>query len=138
MRLSTIAFPIFFAASSLRAGILPEDWNAKDTALETAWQLINVADWSQTRQFPRYYPTTGRLKSDGCYSQGESNPLIGGRGGFPSKGRIDATMALGAIAHFWLSTQLPRKSRHGFQYVTIATSLYCVRQNYSVAIKVQF
>lgn len=98
-----------------------DEWTAADTRREIMWQVLHLADWSQTLQIAE--------RSD----LREANPLLGDS---PSKGRVNTYFALTAVSHWRLSRRLSPKWRRRWQWASIglagAVVLHNKRQGLSI------
>ena len=106
-------------------------------ATEAAWQILNYADWMQTRQIAR---DPDRYR--------EHNPILGDH---PSLEAVNVYMVVGSAAHLAASYYIPevmqaagapdswvKNSRAVFQYVTIGLTAGCVANNYAIGLRVSF
>lgn len=119
-------------------------WRTGDTVREAAWQVLNLADmgttldaaWRNEAATSRPLPSCKAI----CYAP--AKPLFRERnlalGDYPSRERVVAMMAAGAVAHAGISYLLPHGWREAWQYVTILESGYCVKNNISIGLKVRF
>ena len=124
-------FKFIFALLLLSTSAVADDWRPADTYRETAFQVLNVIDWGQTRYIARH--------PDQFY---EKNLANGGSAEFigvhPTTGRVDVYMAQSAVLHFAVAYLLPHDWRDAFQYITIAGKLNATVNNASIGIKVGF
>lgn len=100
-----------------------KDWTNADTARETAYTVLHIADWGQTRYIaknPQFY---------------EQNPLLGEH---PSVGRVDTYFISGLIAHTAISYALPPKYRRIWQYIGIVMEGGVVAHNTSIGVRFGF
>ena len=111
-----------------------DPWTRADTMREVSWQLINVADWSQTRQF-EHTGCDGKYNSQSYSYHNERNPMVGRN---PSQGRINTACLAAALLHLGVSMALPPGGRCQFQVVTIVLSASAVTYNYHLGIKIKF
>ena len=100
------------------------EWNKQDTILETTWLIIHIIDYRQTL-----------FISDNYNKYYERNPILGK---YPSKDKINYYMLTTGLIHPVVSYILPKKYRTMWQGITILGSGYCVLNNYSIGIKMEF
>lgn len=135
--ITAIALLLLMAASDYCRA---DDWRTQDTVREVAWQGLNLVDLRTTLDGAQYNRAGGKrlYAADGSYQTElyqEKNPLLGD---FPSPRRVVNGMLLGAVVHAGVSYALPHGWRDAWQYLTIGTSAYCVRQNLSIGLEVNF
>lgn len=120
--MKTLLLALLLVSSSAFA----ENWTTNDSLRESAFQVLNVIDWGQTR-YVAEHPSR--------YEETESAWAIGHH---PTTGRVDAYMAQTAVLHFAISYLLPRDWRTALQYITIGSKLNATIGNASIGIKVSF
>lgn len=116
---AVIACATAFAASCAQANELPET-----LALESAYSILHVMDWNQTRRIAR--------NPLGFY---EKNLLLGAH---PSPLRVNRYFAATLAAHWGLALALPTGYRRVFQGVSIAVEANTVRKNYAIGLSARF
>lgn len=108
-------------------------WSNQDIAAETAWQIGNVIDWSQTRTI---------AKNPDIYQ--ERNVILGSH---PTTESVDIFMAVAAIVHPVISHALPQdahifgahlKPRMYWQFITIGEKGACIVGNHRAGITVDW
>jgi hypothetical protein len=100
------------------------DWSSADIARQTAYTIVHVADWAQTRYIATH-PEQYR----------ERNPLLSEH---PSVGQVNHYFAATLVAHYAITHFLPPAYRPIWQYGTITMQTYVVLHNRSVGIKFQW
>ena len=115
-----------FVLLLLSSSAFADEWRTEDTYRETAFQVLNVIDWGQTR--------TTALHPE-LYQEDESAWVIGKH---PTTGKVDAYMAESAVLHFIVAYYLPESWRVPFQYITIGGKLNATIGNASIGIKMSF
>jgi len=96
----------------------PEDWTARDTALEVSWQVVNAYDLHTTQRF------------EDSVTHGESN--VAARAAFGANPHPRDVLVVGAMAafsHYIISKLLPPRIRPYWQGVTLALSGDAVDDN---------
>ena len=107
------------------AEMFADGWTDGDTVRETAYLMLHVADWGQTRNI-------AHRKGEGYW---EMNPILGK---YPSIKRIDSYMAFSMLAHIGIAYALPRGWREAFQYTTVGIKAGVVFNNNSIGLRVDF
>ena len=101
-----------------------DDWSREDVARQTAYTILHVADWAQSRYIAahpdRFYETNGIL------------------GKHPSLGKVNTYFAATLIGHYAITALLPAKYRPVWQYGTITVEAYYVLHNNSLGIGFKF
>lgn len=124
---------LFFALALFSVSVQADEWTYADTYRETAFQVLHVIDWGQTRYIAEH-PDYG-INQSGKYHEVDSAWLIGKN---PSVIDVDRLMLATAILHPIISYYIPRGWREAFQYLTIGMKLNNVIGNASIGIKVEF
>ena len=123
-----------------------DDWTTGDTIRETVYQTTNLIDMgttisiaknpTYTKEITLTNPQTHSTETYlATYYRYERNPLIGDH---PSVNKVVLTMTAGAVAHAAISYVLPRGWRDAWQYVTSGESAWCIHNNFSLGLKVQY
>jgi len=110
----------------LSSSAFADEWHTEDTYRESAFQVLNIIDWGQTRYIAQHPES---------FHEVESAWLIGK---YPDEKRVDIFMAETAVLHGLISYYLPSKYRSAFQYVTIGMKLNNAIGNVSIGIRVSF
>ncbi len=92
-------------------------WTTPDKALAAAFQVLNLADWAQTRQAAR---------RPELYQEKGSNWLIGDH---PSTGKVNLLMAAAALGQPLIADRLSGPWRDIFQALTIGGKATTVNNN---------
>ena len=123
MKKITLIFVFLFFHS---IAIAAEDnrWTGKDTAWQTAYTVLHIADWGQTRYIAKHPERFN-----------ERNAILGDH---PSTRKVDAYFATTLVAHTAISYVLPVKYRRVWQAVTIAVEGNAVAHNMKIGIKFGF
>jgi hypothetical protein len=116
----------FIALLLLSNSAIADEWRTSDTYRETAYQVLNIIDWGQTRYIAEHPERYREVGVD--WAIGEH----------PSIGRVNNFMAGSAVVHFTVVYFLPTGWRDAFQYVTIGDKLNATTHNYSVGVKISF
>ena len=126
----------FLLSLLLCSSCFASDWVGKDTQWEVAWQLVNLADWSQTLDLTqrKFYVGYSGIKEWPYYD--EYNPILGAH---PSRAKVNHYFFVSAVAHVMFSNALPRRWRRTYQGATLGLSAACVvRNHYVVGVRVKF
>ncbi len=102
---------------------LSAQWSQEDVALESAWQVLHVMDWAQTR-----------YAADHPDKYKELNPLLGRH---PTKSEVDRLMIVGAIGHF-LVTDFLTADRVKWLWATTAMKAIVIYSNWSIGVRFEF
>ena len=114
---------VLFIFNSVAIAAEDNSWTRKDTAWQTAYAVLHIADWSQTRYIaenPEY---------------NERNSILGNH---PSTRKVDAYFAATLVAHTAISYILPTEYRRIWQVVTIAVEGNVVAHNVRIGVKFGF
>jgi len=124
----------FWAILLFPFSAIAEEWTTADTVRESAYVLLHIADWNQTREIAR-----------NPQQYWEVNPVLGKH---PSIKRVDSYMAFSALAHIGISYAIaplcdaigasPRKCREGFQYLTLGGKASLVYHNNRIGLSWDF
>ena len=123
MKTLQVAIALCIVISFSAPAFAADPWSKQDIALETLWVALHVIDWGQTRyiaKHPTFY---------------EGNPLLGKH---PSVSKVDAYFAVGTLLHVGITHILPSKYRPYWQMITIGGSGYCVINNESLGVGLNF
>jgi hypothetical protein len=119
MRLAVAVGVLVALAAPVRA--LPDEWTARNTALELTYAVAHAADWRQTLDIA----AAGR----------ETNPILGPR---PAAHVVHAYFASALVAHALVARMLPRGWREGWQAAWIVVETGYVARNLSLGWRLQF
>ena len=110
-----------------------DEWTKTDTALQTTYAVVHLADWLQTISINKQ--DGGSYGKIGEYSiqYVETNPLLGKH---PSNDRVNAYFATTLLLHTAISYVLPDPYRNIWQTVWIGVEAAQVVRNYNVGIRV--
>lgn len=126
--MKTIILAVLLLASS--SVFSADEWRTSDTYRETAFQVLNIIDWGQTRYIAEHPDD---------FHERDSQQFIGLH---PTSGRTDAFMAEIAVLHYAISRTLIYLDMPdwcaAFQYVTIGAKFNTTVNNASIGIKVSF
>ena len=106
-----------------------DEWRTEDTVREVIWHAVNVVDYGTTMDMAR------RNEDADHQPFKENNPFIGSN---PSPRRVANAFVIGAIAHAATSYLLPQDWRERWQYLSLAMSIHCARNNLSIGLRVNF
>ena len=95
----------------------PDDWGARDTALEVVAQVVNLVDAHQTQRIRRHPELV---------EGGPAEIFIGPR---PTANETAVYFATVGLSHYVIARWLPKKWRPWFQGGTLALSLDDVETN---------
>lgn len=108
-------------------GVKACNLSTADTYRETAFQVLNIIDWGQTRYI---------AKNPDRYKEVESAHFISEH---PTTGRVDAYMAQTAVLHLVATCLLEDEDwRAAFQYITIGNKLNATLGNLTIGVKMDF
>ncbi len=106
----------------------PKKWTREDTALQTAFSTILIADWTQTLHIAR---------NPKKYNEG--NPLVRTFiGKHPSVGKVNAFVGSCLALHTLISYKLDKPYRGYWQLFWIGMESDAVGSNYNMGITVGF
>lgn len=103
------------------------DWFRADVNRQTAYTVLHVADWLQTRDI-----------SHDCrrgLDAWEHNPMLGE---CPSYGEVNGYFAITLVAHYLTTDALPPRWRKPFQHFTIGMQASAVGHNLSLGFNFRF
>ena len=98
-------------------------WTTEDIWLESAWQVLHVADWGQTRY----------ISESADYW--EVNPILGRH---PSRREVDAFFVLTSVLHWVISDSVGARDRLRWQWISIGVKGGTVWRNWLIGVRVQF
>ena len=99
------------------------DWTLSDTARETTYQVLALADWRQTQDISNH---------QGYYEQ---NPILELH---PSTAQINSYFAVTSLIHAGIAYMLPPKWRTPFEYVSIGVEVGAVTHNAHIGLHIKF
>ena len=116
------------------------DWNNIDIALDSAFLVLLLGDWMQTRTLARngWVIKTGPCdpnqpeKGENHVRYEEQNMILGRR---PSLLRLDTYILLVGVAHTIIAHQLPEAWRRRFLLGSVALEVYAVNNNFQLGVR---
>lgn len=98
-------------------------WTQEQIWLETTWQVLNIADWGQTRWIAE---TPGHR---------EVNPILGWH---PSRKHMGLFFTTLAGLHWAISHSVGARARLRWQWISIGSKGHAVWRNWLVGVKFKF
>jgi hypothetical protein len=105
----------------LSSSCFADPWTSEDTYRQTAFFILDAADWAQTRNIARN-PDKWT----------ETNPLLGAH---PSVRQVDWYFVSASLMHFGIAYLLPSKYRSSFQMLSIGVELGAVSRNFRIGVR---
>lgn len=100
-------------------------WTREDVWLESAWQMLNVIDWGQTRY----------VSESPDFHEWEKNPAIRPT---PTLRSVDAYFITVAAFHWAVSNSVDAHNRQMWQWISLGFKAGGVFRNWSIGVGLKF